>query len=375
MPATSFSKTYRAQATVSHPHLDPVNAATFSSDHSLALGKAQNLLAYQQYLAAARAAKAQSRGVTPAFERNVQAQARQALADCQDFSAASLRITQQLNHTALWGQMLNNVSSTLKTSGPVTVSQLWGEVQQSLQNQKNSAAFAGAGLTSDLATALTGAISKVNASLVLRNGKVSVETQLAGASQPSRLGLKAPGGPPAGINDLLQRTQFERVVSAFSNNDPTYLEAVGSPGNVDYEPAELFAFAAVAGRQRMAEHVRKLEDTGLATYQGNDPVDVLIGLIIAGAVIGLLGAGILYLCDHPGQVVQPDAVCVAGFVMVLLAVIILGAGVLLVGGTAGLGAVAGLVLGEATLLAFSLLLIDLVDHFPTFHPVQLPPAS
>lgn len=375
MPVTSFSKTYRAQAAASHPHLDPINSATFSSDHSQALGKAQSLLAYQQYLAAARATKAQSKGVTPAFERNVQTQARQALADSQDFLGASLRITQQLNHTALWGQMLNNVSATLKAGGPASVSQLWGEVQQSLQNQKNSAAFASAGLTGELATTLTGAISKVNATLVLRSGKVSVETQLAGASQPSRLGLKAPGGPPTGITDLLQRTQFERVVSAFSNDDPVYLEALGSPGGADYEPADLFAFGAVAGRQRMAEHVRKLEDTGLATYQGNDPVDVLIGIIIAGAVLGLLGAGILYLCDHPGQVVQPDAVCVAGFVMVLLAVILLGAAVLLVGGAAGLGAVAGLALGEATLLGFSLLLIDLVEHFPTFHPVQLPPSS
>uniref|UniRef100_Q01Y59 Transmembrane protein n=1 Tax=Solibacter usitatus (strain Ellin6076) TaxID=234267 RepID=Q01Y59_SOLUE len=375
MPATSFTKTYRAQAAPSHPHLDPINASTFQSDHSIGLAKAKNLLAYQQYLAAARASKAQTQGASPAFERNVQAQARQALADCQDLSAASLRITSQLNHTGLWGQLLNNVSATLKAGGPTGVSQLWGEVQQSLNNQKNSAAFASAGLTSDVAAAITAAISKVNANLVLHNGKVSVETQLAGESQPRRLGLKAPGTPPAGIAELLRRSQFEHVVSAFSNNDPIYLEAVGSPGNADYEPAELFAFAAVASRQRIAAHVRKLEDTGLATYQGNDPVDFVVGLLIAAAFLGILGSTILYLCDHPGEVVQPDGVCVAGLLMVVLAIGILGAVILIVGGVPGLSAVASLAIGGASLIAFAALVVEMVEHLPRFNPQPAPPPS
>src|ERR1051325_2046557 len=90
----SFSDASRAQATMPHPHLESVNPVPFLNDRSVVTAKAQSLLTYQQYLATVRAQKAKSQSVSPAFERNVQAQARQALADAQDFSAAALRITQ-----------------------------------------------------------------------------------------------------------------------------------------------------------------------------------------------------------------------------------------------------------------------------------------
>jgi hypothetical protein len=123
-------------------------------------------LTYRQYLATVRAQKAKSQSVSPAFERNVQAQARQALADVQDFSAAALRITQQASQTSFWSQVLNTASATLKSTGPVTVQQLWNEINQNLQDPQNAAQLAAAGLTNEMAAAITSGIQNVNANLL-----------------------------------------------------------------------------------------------------------------------------------------------------------------------------------------------------------------
>jgi hypothetical protein len=361
MPATTFIERFRTVAArAAHPHLAPINRATFQSDHGLALAKANSLLGYQKFLAAARTAKAQRNGATMAFEHNVQGQARQALDDAQALSGAVLRMTQQANHTDLWSQMHTRLIAALGASGPVSAKQIWSEIQQGLQNPQYKAALQNAGLSDGVASAMSDAVSKIDANLVLRNGQVAVETQVAGESQPRRVKLKAPHGQPRGIVDLLQRSQFDKVVSAFSNNDPVYIEAVPLAGEAAYEPADLFAIGAVAVRQGVADHVRKLEDTGLATYQGNDPGTVILTAFVIALVAGALGAGILYLCDDPpDNVQQPDFVCDIGFALIYLAAIFLGA-IAVVGG--------GGVLAFCAMVAFMLLWTDVVLHFPTFTP-------
>ena len=192
------------------------------------------------------------------------------------------------------------MASTLGSSGPVTAKQIWAEVQERLQNPQYKSALEAAGLTDDVTAALTRIVSQLDASLVLRDGQVSVETQVAGESQPRRLALTSPGGNPSSIVELLGGSQFDQVVSAFSNGDPLYIEATGPVAAPAYQPAELFGLGAVAARQRMANHVRKLEDTGLATYRGNDPGDLALGLLIGGLIAGALGAGIfIYAPTRP----------------------------------------------------------------------------
>jgi hypothetical protein len=355
-----IERVHAARDRASHPHLDPINAATFESDRNLALAKAGGLAAYQKYLTDVRAAKARRKGASLAFERNVQAQARQALGDLGAFSGAALRITQQMNQTNFWSQALDHMRTALG-AGPVSAKQMWTELQQ---NDQYKSALRGHGLSDDIASAVTEAISNFDANLVMHRGKVAIETRVAGEGQPRRLSLKAPAGRPTSIADLLRRSQFEKVVSAFTNQEPVYLEAVSAGRVLDYEPCDLFAYGAVAGRQRMAEHVRKLEDTGLATYQGNDPLTFFVAALAIGLFLGVVGATILYLCDHPTEEVeQPDWVCTAGFVMVFLAIIILGAltAIAIIDGVAFL-AVAG--------IAFGLLLPDLLEHFPTYTPPE-----
>ena len=129
-----------------------------------------------------------------------------------------------------------------------------------MQNPGDKSWLARAGLTDDVAAAVTELVSQSDVSLALRDGQVSVETQVAGESGPRSFALVPPGGSPSSVVDLLGGSQFDQVVAAFSGGDPLYLEVVASAAAPTYRPADLFAIGAVAARQRMADHVRKLED-------------------------------------------------------------------------------------------------------------------
>jgi hypothetical protein len=215
--------------------------------------------------------------------------------------------------------------AALRTNGPVTAGELWNAIR----DPRYATALEEHGLTPSRVSAVTEAVATLDARVVLHDGKVSFEMRAPGQSRPRRLSLRPSAERPRGIGDLLRRSQFEQVVSAFENDRPAYMEAMApGVGPLDCEPSELCAFAAVVARQQMTEHVRKLEDTGLATYEGNEPTSsLMIGLIIAGFLLTGLGAFIMYVCNHPEKFVgQPDYVCTAGYFLMLLGVLLLMAG-------------------------------------------------
>ncbi len=347
-----------------HPHLDPINAATFTADRGVAVTGAANLLGYQNYLAAARAEKARRKGSTPSFERNVLAQAKQAQRDLGRFSSAYLRMTQQMNHTALWTRTLTGMTDTLKKTGPISARHMWTEI---VDNKDSKAALASQGFSAEMTAAVTQALSKLDATLLMHAGKVSVETRVAGENAPRRMSIRD-ARVPSTITELLRRAQFDHVVSAFSNDEPVHLDTVPNGGVTEYEAPDLVAFGAVAARQRMTDHVRKLEDTGLATHAGQDPVSILAGMLIVGLVLGVFGAAALYVCDDPGPADPPDWVCTAGAIMLYLSLIILGA-------LAALFFIDGLVVGFVALVAFAFLLSFAVDHIDRLFPHYTPPAA
>src|SRR5436190_17681104 len=78
----AFAKTGARQA---HPHLAPLNRATWADDREVVLQKADRLLGYQRFLADARAVKAKRKGASGSFERSVLAQAAQARDDLDAF--------------------------------------------------------------------------------------------------------------------------------------------------------------------------------------------------------------------------------------------------------------------------------------------------
>jgi hypothetical protein len=357
----------KAGARRTHPHLSPINTAAFAVDRDVVQEKASNLLAYQSYLADARAVKAKRKGASVSFERSVLTQAHQARDDLDAFTDAAMRMTQQLNQSDLWSDTLASATKSLRDTGPITPSATWAELMQS---EQITTAIAAHGVSPDIAATITDAIGKLDATASLRDGQVSIETQVPGESQPRRVALAAAPTRPADLSQLLRRSQFDGVMSALTNDQPTYIEAVPTAGIAAYRAPDLFAFGVVAARQHMTEHVRKLEDTGLATYEGNDPLSFIVALLVIGIFLALVGSIILELCDSTGPVLQPDWLCTAGGVMVYLALIVLG-------GLALIAFVDGVAVAFIGVFALVLLLNEIpkmADQiFPDYQPGVAPP--
>lgn len=355
----------KARARDAHPHLGPINAASFAADRGVAVAKAANLFAYQKYLAAARADKARRKRVPESFERNVLAQARQARDDLDAFTGAGLRMIQQVNQTGLWGRTQAQFARTLRDRGPVDVRTMWAEIAGNAQYRT---ALAGHGISADMTAAMTEAFATLDATAVLRNGKVAVETRVAGERAPRRMALGAGASPPAGLSDLLRRSQFDRVAAAFANKEPVHLEIVPAAGLTAYEPADLFALGAVAVRQRMTEHVRKLEDTGLAIYEGNDPFSFTLALLVIGLFLGLVGSVIQHLCDNPTEVEQPEWLCTVGAALLIIALILLAA-VFIIGFLEG---AAFSIVAWIGLMLMAQYIADAYAHFTSFNVEGVP---
>jgi len=203
--------------------------------------------------------------------------------------------------------------------------------------------------------------------LVLHNGTVAVEARVDGARALRRLSLRASPKRPKTLSDLLRRSQFERVVAAITNKELIYLEAVPTAGIAEYEPADVFSLSAVEMRARMGEHVRKLEDTGLATYQGNDPVTFILTAFTVALILGLVGWGILESCKLAG--IQDDDVCHIGAILVILALgFMLGLFAIFVLEGVGLAAI-GLFGAQ---LMLHILLSNQSSFFPGFEPSGVP---
>jgi hypothetical protein len=369
--AADFLQTYlHAGVVTGQPHLAPVNAAAVSNDCATVLQRAVGLNSYQAYLTAARSAKAQKKGATLSFERTVQMQAAQAFDDAQSLSGAALRVIQQVNQTAFWAQTMGRMTTTLGTTGPVTAQQIWNDVWVGQSDPNIRLALQAAGMTDAVAAAVTINLAQVNAGYMLQNGKLAIQSGPTGEPAATRIALKVPGSCPANIGELLGAGAFDQVTAAFAGGASTYLEVV--PAAIALEPAHLFAAGAIAARQHVADHLRKLQDSGLATQAGAGPLTiVLVTLLVSALVIGAIGVGILIECDNAeSQGKEPPGgkdLCAIGEILVYLAMLMLE----VAGEVAGSG-----VIQAIAVLAFGGLMSEFVANFneimPTFTPGMAP---
>jgi hypothetical protein len=351
-----------------HPHLQPLNRATWADDRAVVVENAGRLLDYQRFLADARAVKAKRKGASASFERSVLAQAQRARADLDGFSRSAVQMVQQLNHTDLWNQTLSRGAQTLRQTGPTGLDAMWAELTKTEEARTE---FAKHGLSPQVTAAVTEAFGRIEATVSSRDGKVFVEARQSGDNQRRRVALSATPSRPKDLSQLLRRSQFDQVMSALTNGQPMYVEAVPAANAAAYTPPDLFAFGVAASRQRMHEHVRKLEDTGLATYEGNDPVSFIVGMLALAIFLGLVGSIILELCDDPDAAVQqPDWVCAGGALLVMIS---LG----LLGGIAAIFFIDGVAVAAIGWFAFIILLHEADVHrdqlFPDFQPGTIPP--
>lgn len=309
--------------------LGPINSSTFLQDRDLGMEKAGMLLSYQNYLAQARSWKAARKSVPQSFEREVQAQAAQALSDTRDLAASMLRMTSQMKQAGQLDRMIDSTIAGIQAGGPARISDLWAQVstdtvKQALKNQ---------GLTDDLFAVINNAMSKVDGRLYLQDAKLAMDVTAA-EQEPVRTVTfsRSAAGPPRSLHDLLTRGQFERLVYQFSQPGAAQLDTIptgpvpGTPSAI--EVADLVLAGSVRSVQLVAQHKRKLEDTGLATYAGSDPGTVAAIIFISGITLMILGSAIASECNNGHIKLDSDLckVCFYLFLLGLLATFAVGAG-------------------------------------------------
>jgi hypothetical protein len=301
----------------------PVNSTAILQNKNLVLEKASSLLVYQNYLVRARKWKAAQQGISIGFKREVQAQAVQALTDGQALAAATLRMTKHLKLTGHLDRMLDTWISGVRVSGPVPVRDLWSDIENDPNVQQ---LLKDHGLTDELWTAVTKTMKKVDGRLFLQGGKLAAESKIAGQDQMRSVVFRhSANGMPRTISELLRRGQFELMVEQFSRNAALPLDLDVVAGEVrDLEIADVISVGAIFGVQSLAQHKRKLEDTGLSTYAGGE---LITALIVASIILFAVGfAFTLVGCPNPDfEDSGNETLCKIGQVLILLAMLTLGA--------------------------------------------------
>jgi hypothetical protein len=278
---------YQAGRAHRDTRLGPLNRAALEADLVSAIEKTRALVAYRQYLTEARAFKASRRTVSQEFERAIQAHAGRALEDAESLAGAALRATRQMTQAGFSDSMLDQITAGLQTTGPLSVKDMWRDL---VGDQASLALLRQRGITEQIMTVVAEAVDSVDATFVLQRDKPAVAVTAPGHREPRHFRLgRTPRGWPSSVTDLLGRSRFEQVLAAFSGGDPIYLDVAPSTQELEYPPTDIIAIASISLRQRLAEHVRKLEDTGLAPYAGQDPVSAVLILLGIGWLLVIIG--------------------------------------------------------------------------------------
>jgi hypothetical protein len=269
-----------------------VNVEAVGRDAGEGLDAAGRLHGYRQYLAQARASKA-SRGhdaaSAAAFEREVQAQGRAALTDARALSRSALAVTRQLWSVGALDDRLAATREAAVAAGPVDAVELWERATTPAGREVLRRAGFPDGLVQT-----TDEILRTLAARLTVDGSRLVVTAAADGRQVTGVVVTHPRSPRAATaGDLLTRGRFEALAAAAERGEPAYLEGVALDLAAGARAEELVLHAAFGLWREGVRHARKLEDSGLATYQGGDPATaiIIIGAIglaalIASAIVG-----------------------------------------------------------------------------------------
>ena len=293
----------------------PVNTGALLLDKDLALQKAVSLQSYQSFLSQARSWKAARKGVPRSFEREVQVHAAQALADGRELAAATLRSTRHLKQTGHLDRVLDSWIAGVKASGPVQVQDLWADVAEDAQARQT---LRDQGLVDNLFAAFDEQMRKLDGQIALHGGKLTGEVKLAGQERTQHIILAhSASSQPRTLHDLLARGQFERITEQLEHGGAPGFDPVVGPLH-EGETAEFVAIGALLSVQSLAQHKRKLEDTGLAMVAGQDPVTVLAWVAIAMIVMGVIGSAVFCAGD------LDETACTVAKVLLILGLLLYG---------------------------------------------------
>jgi hypothetical protein len=310
----------------------PLNSSAIFKDKNLVLQKASSLLGYQNYLTEARAWKATRKSVPRSFEREVQTYANQALVDVSDFATATLRMTRHFKQAGELDRMLSSWVAAVQASGPVQVQDLWSDIVNASEARQM---LRDEGLTDKLFAAVDEIMKKVEGKFLVEDGKLEIAFNMAEQAGTQRVVMKqSDSRMPKTLPELLRRGQFEQIVARFERGEMQAFTVVAGPAQ-DFQLDELMMAGAILSVQSIAQHKRKLEDTGLATYTGHEPATIAIvatWLIIGGAVLWFGGGYLMKkLCEEDADTGHLDELdwCTVATVLYLLGIACLLVGTIL----------------------------------------------
>jgi hypothetical protein len=205
--------------------------------------------------------------------------------------------------------------ASIKTSGPVQIKDLWNNVAN---NASTKQLLQQNGLTDDLFHAITETIGKLEGRVSAQRGKLMVEGKLAGQDRTRITVIRTSfNQPPTNVAELLNQGQFELLMQRFSETGARSIPLIkGKPR--DLLPSEIVFAGAIQTVQGMAEHKRRLQDTGLATYAGNEH---WVALALLGIVLTLVG-GALSSKYCQGRDAN-TAACIVGVLLLILGIAVL----------------------------------------------------
>ncbi|MBZ0278612.1 MAG: hypothetical protein K8I60_20865 [Anaerolineae bacterium] len=291
----------------------PLNHRMIRSENQMVLEKTAQLVAYGKYLADARTYKAQQRSVSQAFEREVLAQARVTQSDMHTLFGSSLRLIKHMKNAGVIDHALRDFEKATQDAGGVQIGDLWNDI---VNDPEARGALVDQGVTGEMLDIATGVIQQVDSRVVFEQAHLTVEVKLPGAEHSKRIMMsRTTTRQPHSITALLRQGQFDRIVELFDQPNRMSLDIAPLKHNAPIPAHEIALTGAVLAEQEMARHIRKLEDTGVAIYEGGEPNSIL-ALILIGIV---LTAILLSTCEE-----DPDATsCKIGRILLVLGLILL----------------------------------------------------
>jgi hypothetical protein len=284
-----------------------VNQAALGNDCRAALQAGIRLRAYYDFLTQARAYKASGAAAADGVAAQVLAQAHDALSDFRAVSTSALRVTGSLAQGGALSQLLQSFRQAVAAAGSVSTLDLWKQVTAPGPGRD---AILALGIDDASFAMLDQSVSAVDVHVTADGNQLLVSGEMNGETVNGSLMTVPRPANPTSVADLLTRGRFDALSAAFQDGEPAYLQGVALVPDGAYAD-DVALCGALTAYEEGLRHVRKLEDTGLATYTGAGSALVWI---IAGAIVLTIG-GLTMAAVCKGFDLHKGAACTIGEVV------------------------------------------------------------
>ena len=324
-----------------------VNQAALENDCMAALQAGTRLRAYYDFLTQARASKASGAAAASGVAAQVLAQAHDALSDFRTVSTSTIRVTGSLAQGGVLSQLLQSWQQAAASAGSVSTLDLWKQVTAPGPGRD---AILALGIDDASFAMLDQSVSAVDVHVTADGNQLVVSGEMNGETVNGSLMTVPRPANPASVADLLTRGRFDALSTAFQGGEPAYLQGAALVPDGAYAD-DVALYGALTAYEEGLRHVRKLEDTGLATYTGAGAVTVLI---IVAVIFGLAG-GLMMAEECKGDADQSTA-CTIGKVLFDIGLVLL---------MIGLGGASKNQTGSANLVLGSVVIHGVLQDFQT----------